>query len=462
MSQTFHFKGVYTPKGWLENVLIETDDSGLISRIAPNTLTCPSHVEKVEGFALPGLINAHSHAFQYAMAGLTEQGSSAHPADDFWSWRTHMYSLALTIGPEELLDIATMLYSEMLRHGYTHVVEFHYLHHNLEGQPYENIGLMGEQLLIAADRVGIQITLIPIFYQMGHFKQIPSTHQRRFISQSPEAYFKLLEKSQELSRSFPRAHIGQGVHSIRAVNVDALKAIYNAKPDHMPFHLHIAEQTKEVEQAIETLGQRPIEWLIDQIDLNAQCHLVHATHIQSHELKALAHQNVNVVLCPSTEGNLGDGIFPLTQYLQLSGRFSIGTDSHIGLNPFEELRWLDYTQRLTLNVRNPLASSSQRSSGDVLFWNSYYSGLSAMGLPKQEPFTEHSPLDALVVKSDIPLMHNSSAKYRLATLLYTQEGFPLLGTIVSGQWKVKHNEHVDHKSIHRAFTQTLHTLKARQ
>ena len=347
--------------GWMENTKITVGDSGVIQAIEPFVEAEKS--ADILGYALPGFQNAHSHAFQYAMAGLAEQHGQSANSDDFWGWREAMYNLALSIEPEQMEAIASMLYAEMLRHGYTHVAEFHYLHHDKNGKEYNDLAEMGNRLVAAAKSTGIGITLVPIFYQKGGFGLPPEDRQRRFISKSTHEYLKLLEASLEASRNYENANVGMGIHSLRAVEGSDLVEAINSSPPGMPIHIHVSEQLKEVEQALSFLGKRPVEWLLEKLKLNEHYHLVHATHLTEEETVALARSGANVVLCPSTEGNLGDGIFPLRKFQEEGGSWSIGTDSHVGLNPFEELRILDYGQRLTSHRRDTFGYGEIGDSG---------------------------------------------------------------------------------------------------
>ena len=294
------------------------------------------------------------------MAGLAENHSGEQ--SDFWSWREAMYGLALAVNPDQFEAIAAMLYAEMLRHGYTNVAEFHYLHHDKDGKPFDNLAEMGSRLVNAAKKTGINITLIPIFYQKGGFNKSPEPNQKRFISQNVEDYAKLYEASENACKDYEHANIAVGIHSMRGVETEAIKEVAANFPKNVPFHIHISEQLKEVEDCVEFLGKRPVEWMLENVELSERFHFVHATHLDENEIKGLAEKRVNVVLCPTTEGNLGDGIFPLREFQNAGGNWSIGTDSHVSLNPFEELRLLDYGQRLISHKRNTFTDEKNGNS----------------------------------------------------------------------------------------------------
>ena len=230
-----------------------------------------------------------------------------------------MYELALNITPLQMENIATMLYKEMLRNGYTHVAEFHYLHHDLNGEPFNNLSEMGERLISAAKRAGIKITLVPIFYQNGGFGRKPENEQRRFLSETFDDYTKLIASSASSVKNYKYASLAYGIHSMRAVSTENIIRLSQIKPKETPFHIHVSEQLKEIEDSINFLGARPVDWLTDNLNLDENYHLVHATHLSKFEIEKIAKSKANVVLCPSTEGNLGDGIFPLNNYLEQSG-----------------------------------------------------------------------------------------------------------------------------------------------
>jgi formimidoylglutamate deiminase len=320
----YRFNAILQKEGWVNSVFVGVDSGGTIAYL--NTVAPADSVETVNGFALPGFQNAHSHAFQFAMAGTTEK-HAAGTQDDFWTWREAMYNCALNMDPDQMEAIATMLYAELLRNGYTHVAEFHYLHHDKSGDHYGNYAEMGERLIAAAATAGIKITLVPIFYQKGNFGIDPYRQQRRFISRTTDDYFHLLDDSASAVTKYPDAKLGFGVHSLRAVDASAVLTTFHQGPQSLPFHLHAAEQLKEVEDCKAFLNKRPVEWLIENLPLNDRCNIVHCTHLNDSEVSLLGATSANVVLCPGTEGNLGDGIFRLVDFAKSAGTWSIGTDS---------------------------------------------------------------------------------------------------------------------------------------
>lgn len=452
----FHFNYLWLNNAWISPAYVSVDAKGLIQSISDEAPTDAVAVEYVNGIALPGFQNAHSHAFQYAMAGLAENHAPG-TNDDFWSWREAMYQCALSVNPDEAEAIAAMLYTEMLRHGYTNVVEFHYLHHDKDGKPYNNLAEMGERMVAAAKTAGINITLIPVFYQKGGFGQEPQARQRRFISRTVEDYFHLLDDSANVVKSHPHAQLGFSVHSLRAVDLRDIVTTYKQGPSAIPFHLHLAEQKKEIEDCLAYIKQRPAEWLLQNLPVDERFHLVHSTHLNDVEVTGLAKSKANVVLCPSTEGNLGDGIFRMKEYVKQGGNWCIGTDSHIGLNPLEEFRMIDYRQRLVTNLRNTFDGDAAA----YLVNTEVERGRVAMGLGKLTAFGVGQAFNAIVYDSAAPLLGVTSKEKLMATIVYASDASMSLGTLVNGTWVVKNNRHVAVESISKSFTKAIHSIKNR-
>lgn len=428
--KSYRFKALLQNQGWIENATVSLNDAGKIVSVSGNN---NSDAVFIDGYAIPAFQNAHSHAFQYAMAGLAERHPISNTADDFWSWREAMYQLALNLDPEQLRKIATMLYAELLRHGYSNVAEFHYVHHDKNGKPYNNLATMGEALIEAANEAGIKITLIPIFYQKGGFGIEPNKRQRRFISKTFEDYARLFEALAQICKRSENANVAIGIHSMRGVNhLDILRVI-NDLPNNFPFHIHVSEQLKEVEDCVNYLGKRPVEWLLDNVDLNERFHLVHATHLTADEIERLARSKANVVLCPSTEGNLGDGIFPLREFQSFGGAWSIGTDSNIGLNPLEELRLLDYGQRLISHKRNTFSGENIKDSGLFAITKAIVSGRKAMNNFEAEFFAIGADFDACVIDANAPLLANVKAENLASSIVYASDVSQFYGAFVTGK-----------------------------
>ena len=451
----FCFKGLLQADGWHENVTLLTNEQGIITDISTNTPTAQH-----KGYALPGFQNAHSHAFQYAMAGLAELHAPNQKKNDFWSWRNSMYALALSMSPEQMESIAAMLYQEMLRHGYTHVAEFHYIHHDKDGKTYNNKAELSERIASAGQKAGINLTLIPIYYEQGGFGIPAQADQRRFLSKSLEDYLDLYHKVKEVTSKYPNCSTGMGIHSLRGVALENIIGLAEFRQHKIPFHMHVAEQLKEIEACKAYTGLRPTEWVLQNIDLNEDFHLVHATHLNNSEVAGLAKSKANVVLCPSTEGNLGDGLFSLDSYLTKEGNWSIGTDSHIGLNPFEELRLLDYGQRLISHSRNTFGNKYSGDNGALAIQSALINGSRAMGNEINDYFQLGKPLNALVMSSDHPLVNMTGIKNLTNTFVYASDPTMNKGTIVNGSWKIVDNKATNNE-IQEQFLKTMKALSNR-
>lgn len=353
------------------------------------------HVASHEAFTLPGITNLHSHAFQRAMAGLTERQES--DTDSFWSWREWMYRFSDKLQPEDLRVIARQLYVEMLEAGYTTVCEFHYLHHDVDGRPYASSTAMADAIIEAAAETGIRLSLLPVLYQRGGFDGRPlSTRQRRF-GHSTDAYLRLIEALR--GRESPLLRVGIAFHSLRAVDLTVVREVLAAFPEaDNPIHLHIAEQQAEVADCLATHGQRPVQRLLEEVPVDARWCLVHATHLDAAEVRGIARARAVVALCPSTEGNLGDGLFPLRAFLAAGGRYGIGSDSHVSVSPVEELRWLEYGQRL-IEQKRCRALLGPGSTAVAMLTALVESSASATGFA-QAAFDNGLEVDRLVLDAD--------------------------------------------------------------
>ena len=362
---------------WQHDVLLRVGSNGCWAEVQANQ-PAPAAAQVLPGPVLPGLVDAHSHAFQRAFAGLAERRDGAQ--DDFWSWRTRMYGVALRITPAQLRAVATQLYTELLRGGYTQVCEFHYLHHSESGARYADPLAMSRALVDAAATAGIGLTLLPVLYQRAGFGQATLRgDQRRFAADLPQV---LALRDGVRALAAPLVDAGVAVHSLRAVPPEALHALVRAVAhDPGPIHIHIAEQTAEVHDCLAATGTRPIEWLARELPLDARWQLVHATHALPAEIDAVAASGAGVVLCPSTEANLGDGLADLPRWLAGSTPLALGSDSQVCRHWPEELRWLEYGQRLTLQQRNVAARPDigMPSTAAHLYGRSLAGGAAAAG-----------------------------------------------------------------------------------
>ncbi len=349
------------PSGWARDVFLEWNDSGVFTRVEVGA-DASGHA-RAAGPVLPGMSNVHSHAFQRAMAGLAE--FRGHPTDDFWTWREEMYRLVRLLSPEDVEAIARHLYIEMLKHGYTTVAEFHYLHNDPQGKPYANRAELAERILTAAGDSGIALTLLPVLYAHGGFGHKPLSPAQRRFGGNPASILELLADLAAFHLPSPRLRLGIAPHSVRAVDALMLTELVDAATRldaTMPIHMHVSEQTGEVAECIATHGTTPLAWIADLVDVDARWCFIHATHLTTSEMRRLAATRACIGLCPMTEANLGDGIFEFVPWFEARAPWSIGGDSHVCVSPFEELRQLEYSQRLRSRVRNV---SADEASPDV-------------------------------------------------------------------------------------------------
>ena len=387
------FETALLPDGWVENVRVAADD-GLITNVERNVP--PAAWDERHAIGLPGLANVHSHAFQRGMAGLAEVRGPA--ADSFWTWREIMYRFLDRITPEDLEALATLAYVEMVESGFTRVGEFHYVHHDCDGRPYANPGELTERICSAAQTAGINLTLLPSFYAHGGFRgQSPTAGQRRFVT-SLDTFARLLECADRAAHRLPGANVGVAPHSLRAVTPEELRHLITLSGDR-PVHLHAAEQVQEVDDCLSATGARPVEWLLDHLPLDARWCLVHATHLTPKEIERLAKSGATVALCPITEANLGDGIFPGAPFLAHGGHFGVGSDSNVQIDAAAELRTLEYSQRLANLARNVLAPAEGTSTGRSLFERALAGGNRALQAPAGG-LAAGSPADIVTLAGD--------------------------------------------------------------
>jgi len=440
-------------KGWAENVRL-TVRAGMLDSIHCDT--SPENADFVAGIVIPGLCNAHSHAFQRALAGRTEQRSPA-GQDNFWSWRERMYELAGRLDAESLAAIARQTYGEMLASGYTSVAEFHYLHR--EPGSNRNDDAMFQAICSAADQSGIRLTYVPVLYERAGFEQPrPESHQKLFAL-DVDSFLEHHERAQRSSSE--RMSVGIGAHSMRAVSEESLKKVARvADAAGGPMHLHIAEQQREVDQCFSSLGRRPVRWLLENFDVNDRWCLVHATHMDADETESLARSGAVVCLCPSTEANLGDGLFPLHEYLTAGGQIAIGSDSHISINPFEELRWLEYGQRLASQSRN-VASLQEPHVGRELFSRALAGGVQASTRTKTG-LQAGAPADLVALDDNDPMLVGHGDASILDALVFSGYRLPIERVMVHGDWCVIDGNHVDQDGSRAAFAAALERLGAAQ
>lgn len=422
--RTLQLRGLLTSQGWVSDPIVTLSESGALLGVDSKSQN-PIDA-KINGYALPGFYNGHSHAFQYALGGLVENLAPGQEGDDFWSWRNKMYELALSIGPEELEEIGFQLYSEMRRKGYRQVTEFHYLHHQQDGQRYANLAETAEALIRAAERSRMKITVVPVYYRAGGFAKEATAMQRRFLFSNLDEYWRLVESVQSACQKSIWANYGVGVHSLRAASAEEVIELFNAAPSLVPKHIHIAEQVKEVDESQQVLGARPVEWLLANVDVDERFSLVHATHLTKKECEDLAESGANVVLCPSTEANLGDGFFPFVDYRRQKGRWTIGSDSHASVDPLEELRWLDYGQRLLHQKRNIVCQEGGEDSGNKLYHEALLGGHVAAGDSGELFLAVGQKFDPIIVSAESARFSHGHLDRILSTLIYSPGDRPLI------------------------------------
>ena len=436
-------------KGWVEKVRLDIR-AGRIHAIAGNA--SPGHDDYVAGIVIPGLCNAHSHAFQRALAGHTEQRSPA-GQDNFWTWRERMYALAGRLDPDTLRAIAAQAYAEMLQSGYTSVAEFHYLHRAADAAADNDA--MFEAIRDAAVRSGIRLTYVPVLYERAGFNMPePEGVQRRFALDLPS----FLAHHQRAEQSVnERMAIGIGVHSVRAVSAESLAAVVDAaETADIPLHLHVAEQQREVDECRDHYGRRPVEWLLESFDVGDRWCLVHATHMDAAETARLAGTGAAVCLCPSTEANLGDGLFPLQDFLRAGGNIAIGSDSHVSINPFEELRWLEYGQRLASQSRN-IATLRDAHVGRELYTRVLQGGAQAAGLA-QRGLARGAPADLVVLDDNDPMLLGHDDDSLLDALVFSGYRLPIDRVMVHGDWCVIGGSHVERDAVRADFAAAVNRI----
>ncbi|NWL80826.1 formimidoylglutamate deiminase [Pseudomonas taiwanensis] len=438
------------PQGWARNVRFEVSSDGLILQVLADADAAGA--ERLQGPVLAGMPNLHSHAFQRAMAGLAEVAGN--PNDSFWTWRDLMYRLVGRLSPEQVGIIARQLYIEMLKAGYTSVAEFHYVHHDVDGRRYADPAELSLQVSQAARDAGIGLTLLPVLYSHAGFGgQTPNDGQRRFIN-STDSYLALQERLQaEIARQ-PNQRLGLCFHSLRAVTPEQINAVLAAEQGPRPIHIHIAEQQKEVADCLAWSGRRPLQWLYENAPVDERWCLVHATHAEPDEVASMASSGAVAGLCLTTEANLGDGIFPAVDFLAQGGRLGIGSDSHVSVSVVEELRWLEYGQRLRDQRRNRLYRADQPQVGRTLFDASLAGGAQALGQPVGA-LEVGKRADWLVLDGNDPYLATAEGDALLNRWLFAGGDRQVRDVMVGGNWVVRDGRHAAEVETAKAFAGVL-------
>jgi formimidoylglutamate deiminase len=453
--QTLFLTNALLPHGWARDVLVMLTPHGRIASLVSDSV-CPPHAERLAGAAIAGIPNLHSHAHQRAIAGLAEH--SGDRPDTFWTWREVMYRALDRMDPDDFEVVATQLYVEMAKAGFTAVAEFHYLHHDRDGRHYSDPAELGHRAIAAARTAGVAITLLPVLYASSGFGgTAPTFSQRRFIHDAL-SFSEMIASLRSAYRLAADVRIGIAPHSLRAVPPNLLAEVASVH-DSGPIHIHVAERKEEVEECLVHTGCKPVEWLLENHDVDSRWCLVHATHVTPAEIAGMAQRGVIVGLCPTTEGNLGDGIFPAEYFLACSGRFGIGSDSHISVNPVEELRWLEYAMRLATGRRNVLAGGPHRSTGRQLLEHAQLGGAQACGITAGQLAVGHRA-DLVVLDSEHPLLAARSGDALLDSWIFAGNTSVVRDVVVGGRVIVQSGHHANEDAIARRFKDTLRKLFA--
>jgi formimidoylglutamate deiminase len=439
--------------GWRQQVLLRMGMDGRWSDVRTDAAP-PPQATRLAGPVLPGLVNAHSHAFQRAFAGLAERRSGAQE-DDFWSWRDRMYAIALRISPEVLKAVAAQLYTELLMGGYTQVCEFHYLHHAPDGSRYADPMTNCRALIQAAQETGIGLTLMPVVYERAGFGQTTLRDEQRRFAARVDDVLALRDGIRSLRQ--PRISAALALHSLRAVTPEAIQRLLEAlQGDVAPIHIHVAEQTGEVDECVATTGLRPLEWLVRHVPLDQRWQLVHATHAAAWEIEAVAQTGAGVVLCPSTEADLGDGLPDLPRWLDLRVPLSVGSDSQVTRHWGRELQWLEYGQRLVRRRRNVAAAPdlglqacAARLFNRVVTGGAVAAGLGAWGL------APGSRADMVMLDPQAPGLLGVPPSHVLDALVFATDAPPIAAVWVAGRQVVCEGRHLAQGPIAAAFARAM-------
>ena len=446
--QTLHAERLWTPGGWRIDAGF-AHEGGLI-------VEC-ERAQPSEGSAwvLPGIANLHSHAFQRAMAGLAERQTN--PEDSFWTWRETMYRFAARFDPDTLHAVASQLYAEMLEAGYTTVCEFHYLHHAPDGKPYDDPAAMSQALIAAARETGIRMTLLPVLYMRGGFDGRALSERQRRFGHAVDGFLRLFETLRAQENHMLR--VGIALHSLRAVSPDAMTQVLAALPRETPVHVHIAEQVGEVADCLALRNARPVEWLLANAPVDRNWTLVHATHLDAAEIAGIAGSGATVAICPTTEANLGDGLFPLRAFLEAGGGWGIGSDSHVSVSPVEELRWLEYGQRLVTRHRNIGVGSTTDSVGESLLHDVLASSEASTG-HAIGCFYNGSAADWIVLDRDATQFTGSQPADAIDRWIFGGNRPAVREVHVGGVAVVHEGRHRNRDAIAARFAQAMHALLA--
>ncbi len=450
-----YFDYALCPDGWKRNVSMTISEDGTITSIAPDVVSGGSERNK---YVVPGMVNAHSHAFQRAMAGLAEYHGAGR--DTFWTWREVMYRFATAFTPDDQRIVSAQLQIDLLKHGYTSLVEFHYLHNQPDGLPYADVAAMSVATIEAAVESGMGLTHVPTLYMQAGFDGAPLAPRQRRFDTSVESVAKIIAASERARGARPDIALGIGAHSLRAVPASALEDLlaFRKGMNIAPFHMHIAEQTGEVEDCLANCHQRPVEWLLEHASVDHNWTLVHSTHMNKVETTSLARTGATVALCPTTEGNLGDGIFPLAEYLGQGGRMAIGSDSHVCISPWEELRWLEYVQRLAHGERNIITGTNVSTATSILqHLSASATNVTGRSVGKLEVGAR---ADLVVFDDTIPQFSGRNPEQIMDTIVFSCNDNPVRHVMVGGRWCIRDGHHRNEVIVTENYRRMLRRLTA--
>ncbi|MDC8758564.1 formimidoylglutamate deiminase [Janthinobacterium fluminis] len=440
------------PDGWQRDVLLEWHENGDLLQVRAGAAQ-PAGVEAA-AYVLPGMVNLHSHSFQRALGGLTEKAGDG--PDSFWTWRDLMYRFARNITPEHIEAIAAQLFTECLRHGYTAVCEFHYVQRDPGGAMYARPAETAERVIAASRHSGIGITMLPVLYSYSGFGEVALKPEQNRFKTGPDDVLNIVAALEPLRDG--QTEVGFAPHSLRAATVAQINEVLVALPPQRPVHIHIAEQQQEVAQSVAWCGRRPVQWLLDQVAVDRRWCLVHATHLMRDEVDNLAASEAVAGLCPTTEANLGDGLFPLPEFIAAGGRFGIGSDSHISQGAVEELRWLEYGQRLQHRSRNVAHTDGQRHVGDFLWQGALQGGAQASGR-RLGALAPGKRADLIVLDDDHPNLCGVALQDVLGSFIFCGNDNLVRDVLAGGRWVVRQQRHVAQDAITARYKRTLAELR---
>ena len=455
---SLHAADALLPSGWAREVLLEWNEAGMLTRVDPGTPA--GNAPRAAGALLPGMSNVHSHAFQRAMAGLAEM--RGHPTDDFWTWREEMYRLVSLVEPEDIEAIAAHLYIEMLRHGYTTVAEFHYLHNDRDGNRYDDPAELANSIAGAAAASGIALTLLPVLYAHGGFRhQSLSPAQRRFRG-DPAFIVQLLQELSRWHLPSPLMRLGVAPHSVRAVDALLLTELVSAAraiDPTLPIHMHVSEQVAEVAQCLETHGATPYAWISQLVAVDARWCFIHATHLTATEMRDMAASGACIGLCPTTEANLGDGIFDFVPWFERRAPWGVGGDSHVCVSPFTELRSLEWSQRLRLRVRN-IAADPLAPDVAANLWSAAAAGGAQSVGHATGALAAGKRADFVILDGADADFESLAASSQLGVAMFSGNQNRVRDVYVGGRAVVQAGHHPDEDEARDAFRGALRRLRS--